>query len=88
MRTILVTFIKFYRLILSPFFGQHCRFYPSCSEYSIEAIRTHGSIKGSWLSVKRIGRCNPFCEGGEDPVPEKKLKISNTTKFKKLQPKN
>ncbi|MDO4435830.1 MAG: membrane protein insertion efficiency factor YidD [Cardiobacteriaceae bacterium] len=61
--------IKLYRLILSPYMGQQCRFYPSCSHYGEEAIREHGALYGSWLTLKRIARCNPCCEGGFDPVP-------------------
>ena len=61
--------IRAYQVLLSPFLGDHCRFTPSCSAYAIEAIKKHGSLKGSWLAVKRIGRCHPFCDGGYDPVP-------------------
>ncbi len=49
--------------------GNQCRFYPTCSNYSIEALQEHGAMKGSWLTVKRIARCHPGCEGGHDPVP-------------------
>jgi putative membrane protein insertion efficiency factor len=69
MKKILMWFIRLYQLTLSPFLGQHCRFTPSCSEYARTAIERHGSIKGSWLAIKRIGRCQPFCDGGYDPVP-------------------
>ena len=72
MRIILIVFIKLYRIVLSPFIGQHCRFTPTCSEYAIEAIELHGAIKGSWLAVRRLSRCHPFCAGGLDPVPENK----------------
>lgn len=51
--------------------GNACRFYPTCSHYGIEAIEIHGAIKGSYLTIKRIGRCQPCCQGGYDPVPEK-----------------
>lgn len=61
--------IKAYRLLVSPFFGQACRFEPSCSRYTEEAIIKHGTLKGSALSVKRICRCHPWNEGGLDPVP-------------------
>lgn len=66
--------IKFYRKFISPNKIPCCRFTPSCSAYAIEAIEKHGCIKGMYLSVKRILRCNPFCKGGYDPVPEKKSK--------------
>lgn len=60
-----------YRLILSPFLGNNCRFYPSCSEYAQTAISRFGILKGSWFAAKRIGCCHPWHEGGIDPVPEK-----------------
>ena len=56
--------------MISPFIGRHCRFQPGCSSYAVEAIEKHGSIRGSWLAVKRIGRCHPWNEGGYDPVPK------------------
>ncbi|MBI4767610.1 MAG: membrane protein insertion efficiency factor YidD [Deltaproteobacteria bacterium] len=61
--------IRVYQKILSPLFPSSCRFYPTCSEYSFQAIQTYGLIKGLFLSLKRIGRCHPFCSGGLDPVP-------------------
>ena len=69
MEKILQFLIRAYQLLLSPFLGNRCRFTPSCSQYASEAIRKHGAARGSWLAVKRIGRCHPFCEGGHDPVP-------------------
>lgn len=71
---ILVGLIKLYRKAVSPFKIPCCRFSPTCSQYAIEAINTHGVIKGSALSVWRILRCNPFCKGGYDPVPPKNTK--------------
>lgn len=71
MRLILIGFIKVYRLVLSPFIGQHCRFTPTCSEYALQAIEEHGSARGSWLAVRRLSRCHPFHAGGWDPVPQK-----------------
>ncbi len=61
--------IRAYQKVLSPFFGQNCRYHPTCSRYTYEAIEIHGTIKGSWMGVRRIGRCHPFREGGFDPVP-------------------
>ncbi len=58
-----------YQFFLSPWIGQHCRFTPSCSNYAITAITRYGAIKGTWLTIKRLLRCHPFCKGGEDPVP-------------------
>ena len=66
---LLILLIRVYQLALSPLFGPRCRFYPSCSCYAAEAIDTHGALRGSWLAMKRIGRCHPFHEGGFDPVP-------------------
>jgi len=62
--------IRAYQVTISPYLGDHCRFTPSCSAYAMEAIQKHGSLRGSWLAIKRIGRCHPFCDGGYDPVPE------------------
>lgn len=61
--------IKAYRIVLSPLLGPTCRFEPSCSRYALEALRVHGALRGSWLTVRRIGRCHPFHPGGYDPVP-------------------
>ncbi len=61
----------FYKRIISPFLPQSCRFYPTCSEYAFEAIKRHGFFKGGYLATRRLLRCNPFCEGGIDLVPEK-----------------
>ncbi|HWP86466.1 MAG TPA: membrane protein insertion efficiency factor YidD [Burkholderiales bacterium] len=69
MRHVLKILIRAYQLVLSPLLGPRCRFYPSCSHYAIEAIETHGALRGSWLSAKRICRCHPFNPGGFDPVP-------------------
>lgn len=70
----IIALINFYRKNISPRKIPCCRFTPSCSAYAIEAVRVHGSLKGSWLAIKRILRCNPFCKGGYDPVPPKKQK--------------
>ncbi len=69
MRKLLTVLIKLYQWCLSPFIGASCRFYPSCSSYAIEAINKHGALKGSYLMVRRLGRCHPWCDGGHDPVP-------------------
>lgn len=69
MKTLLLVLIRGYQLTLSPYIGQHCRFTPSCSRYAAEAIEVHGPGKGTWLAIKRLGRCHPFCAGGIDPVP-------------------
>ncbi len=69
---VLVGIIRLYQRWLSPWLGQNCRFYPSCSQYAIDALRTHGVVYGLLLGAWRILRCNPFCRGGHDPVPEKR----------------
>jgi uncharacterized protein len=69
-RLILRGAISLYRLTLSGWLGGQCRFSPTCSRYADEAIRTHGAIKGSFLTVRRVLRCNPFGRGGLDPVPD------------------
>ena len=72
MKGICVYFIKFYQKFISPLKGSSCcRFYPTCSHYAIEAFERHGFFGGMYLSVKRVLRCNPFCPGGNDPVPKK-----------------
>ena len=65
----LLLLIRAYQLAISPLLGSRCRFYPSCSDYSMAALRRHGLIKGLWLAVRRIGRCHPWHPGGYDPVP-------------------
>jgi len=65
----LLVLIRVYQLAISPMLGNRCRFYPSCSEYSMEALRRHGLFRGLWLSVRRVGRCHPWHPGGYDPTP-------------------
>lgn len=69
LQRLLIGLVKLYRLTLSPLVGQHCRFTPTCSQYAIEALETHGALRGSLLTVQRLGRCHPWCEAGYDPVP-------------------
>ncbi|MFK7804831.1 MAG: membrane protein insertion efficiency factor YidD [Anaerolineae bacterium] len=69
MKYIALAIIRGYRRFISPLFPPSCRFYPTCSAYGLEAIETHGLLKGGWLTVRRVGRCHPFTEGGYDPVP-------------------
>ena len=61
--------VRAYQWTLRPVIGANCRFWPSCSDYAIEAFRTHGALRGSGLAAHRILRCNPWCDGGYDPVP-------------------
>jgi putative membrane protein insertion efficiency factor len=69
MQSLLVGIVKAYRMFLSPWLGSACRFEPTCSVYSLQALQTHGAAAGSYLTVSRIGRCHPWCVGGLDPVP-------------------
>ncbi len=77
MKRIFIFLIDAYKLLLSPFFGQQCRFYPTCSSYTKEAIELHGALRGGWLGLKRILRCNPWCKGGIDEVPPTKTPVSH-----------
>ena len=61
--------IRTYQVTLSPFIGGQCRFYPTCSHYGLEAYRQHGVLRGTWLTARRVLRCQPFSRGGFDPVP-------------------
>tara|TARA_R110001592_G_scaffold246255_1_gene507947 strand:+ start:5931 stop:6152 length:222 start_codon:yes stop_codon:yes gene_type:complete len=66
---IFILLIRFYQLSISPILGQNCRYSPTCSQYSIEAINKHGALKGGWLALKRIFSCHPWGGNGYDPVP-------------------
>jgi len=76
MKTPLIWLLRGYQLLLSPMLGPRCRFYPSCSNYAIEALRVHGAARGSLLAARRVGRCHPWNPGGLDPVPPKGAKDS------------
>ena len=65
----LICLVKAYRLLISPSLGSNCRFEPSCSAYAIEALDRHGAATGSYLTLRRVARCHPWCDGGHDPVP-------------------
>jgi len=69
-RAALIGLVKGYRLLLSPWLGSACRFTPTCSVYSLQALERHGAAGGTYLTLARIGRCHPWCQGGSDPVPE------------------
>ena len=69
MTSLLSWLLRAYQVTLSPLMGPRCRFYPSCSNYAIEALRVHGAGRGSWLAARRICRCHPWHPGGVDPVP-------------------
>lgn len=70
MKWLLIGFIKVWRRVVSPAYGDVCKYYPTCSEYGLEAVETHGALKGSALAAWRILRCNPWSGGGYDPVPD------------------
>lgn len=70
MKWLLVSVIKCYRWLISPLLGSNCRFHPSCSDYSMQAIERFGAVKGGYLSLRRIVKCHPYHDGGYDPVPE------------------
>ena len=68
MKKVLISFIKFYRKFISPLKRPSCRFYPTCSMYTLEAVEKYGALKGSFMGIKRIFKCHPFHKGGYDPV--------------------
>ena len=70
MRALLMGLVRGYRLLFSPWLGSSCRFEPTCSVYSLQALERHGAAAGSYLTVRRLARCHPWCEGGQDPVPQ------------------
>lgn len=68
--SIIIGIVRFYQLAISPWLGSSCRYTPTCSQYMIEAVKEWGPLKGSWLGLKRIGRCHPWGSHGHDPVPK------------------
>ncbi|MDQ3155575.1 MAG: membrane protein insertion efficiency factor YidD [Actinomycetota bacterium] len=66
----IVRLLRAYRFAISPLYGQVCRYHPTCSAYALQAVETHGAIRGTWLAVRRLLRCHPWSSGGYDPVPE------------------
>jgi putative membrane protein insertion efficiency factor len=70
MKAVLLALIRAYRYLVSPWVGNQCRYWPTCSEYAAEAIGRHGAMRGGWLAARRVLRCNPWHAGGLDPVPE------------------
>jgi len=69
MKYLLITAIRGYRYLLSPWWGNQCRFDPTCSDYAIQAIEEHGAFRGAWLAMRRLSKCHPWHRGGFDPVP-------------------
>ena len=74
-RAALIALVKGYRLLLSPWLGSSCRFTPTCSAYSLQALERHGAAAGACLTVARIARCHPWCDGGVDEVPLEKPRL-------------
>lgn len=66
---LLVGLVRLYQLTISPLLGQNCRYYPSCSQYAVTALQTHGVLRGCWLAIRRLARCHPWTPGGVDHVP-------------------
>jgi uncharacterized protein len=75
MQALLIGLVKGYRLLLSPWLGSACRFEPTCSRYALGALESHGAAAGTYLTIARLGRCHPWCEGGADPVPHDKPRL-------------
>lgn len=69
MKNLLIGLVRVYQYAISPLLGRSCRYFPTCSEFTVEAVQKHGAIKGVWLGAKRICRCHPWHPGGYDPVP-------------------
>ena len=86
MKYVLIGLLRAYRFAISPLYGQVCRYHPSCSAYALEAVTVHGSIKGTWLAVRRVGRCHPWARGGYDPVPPRKGATAPTEETSRQQP--
>lgn len=77
MKFLMIGFIKAWRFAISPLYGQVCRYHPSCSAYALEAVTVHGSVRGGWLSFRRVTSCHPWAAGGYDPVPPASNKTSS-----------
>lgn len=75
MKALLIGLVKGYRLLLSPWLGSVCRFEPTCSVYSLQALQRHGAAAGCYLTLARVARCHPWCAGGSDPVPAEKPRL-------------
>ena len=73
---VLMALLRAYRRVISPLYGQVCRFHPSCSAYALGAVETHGALRGGAYAVRRLGRCHPWAAGGHDPVPPRSPRVS------------
>lgn len=72
MKYVLIALLKAYRFAISPLYGQVCRYHPTCSAFALEAVQTHGALRGTWLAMRRVARCHPWAAGGFDPVPARR----------------
>lgn len=80
-RNIVVLLLRLYRAVISPLYGDVCRYYPSCSAYALHAVQEHGVVVGSALAARRVARCHPWAEGGVDDVPRKRTRRYRVTGF-------
>jgi uncharacterized protein len=75
-RYLLIGLLRAYRALISPLYGQVCRYHPSCSAYALQAVTEHGALRGAWLAIRRLARCHPWARGGYDPVPARVVLVS------------
>jgi putative membrane protein insertion efficiency factor len=80
-RNLSVLVLRLYRAVISPLYGDVCRYYPSCSSYALQAIQQYGVLRGSWLGIRRIARCHPWAAGGVDDVPQRDVQKYAVTRF-------
>jgi putative membrane protein insertion efficiency factor len=80
MKYVLIALLRGYRAVISPLYGQVCRYHPTCSAYALEAVETHGALRGTWLAVRRVARCHPWAAGGLDPVPPRRTNLPPTAR--------
>jgi putative membrane protein insertion efficiency factor len=79
-RTVVVALLRVYRAVISPLYGDVCRYYPSCSAYALESVQRFGAAKGLWLGMRRLARCHPWAAGGVDPVPARRTRQPSSSR--------